>query len=140
MSSAEEALRDYLENDFDPVPCPVCGHYQTYMFPKLLEARSLWGLVATMVLLVVGILSAVTTAYWGVSYLQGPEDEKLWRVITCCSVFAVVVLIGAGLSTAQRARVDRFDPNTEDEQARIEKGRSRALTRAEFDAKQRPTQ
>src|SRR5688572_14901653 len=35
VSAAEDALRQYLENDFDPVPCSVCGHCQRYMFPKL---------------------------------------------------------------------------------------------------------
>ena len=33
-------------------------------------------------------------------------------------------------------RADRFDPNAEDRHARIERGRSRALTRAEFEAAQ----
>src|SRR5262249_57077709 len=41
-SAAEDTLQSYLENDFDPVPCPTCGHYQRYMFPKMLETKSLW--------------------------------------------------------------------------------------------------
>jgi hypothetical protein len=136
VSAAEDTLREYLANDFDPVPCPVCGHYQRYMFPKLLGTRSLWSLAATAAVLVVGILSAVSAAYWGINYLERPNDRALWRLAAACSVLAVVGLIGAGLSAIQRARVRRFDPNTEDQQARIEKGRRRAVTRAEFEASQ----
>src|SRR5262245_47586315 len=29
-SAASETLASVLENDFDPVPCPACGHYQRY--------------------------------------------------------------------------------------------------------------
>ncbi len=137
-SSAEEALRDYLANDFDPVPCPACGHYQRYMFPKLLDTRSPWTLVATLAVLAAGGLSAVSAMYWGITYLQQPSEHALWRLGGACAVLAAVGLIGAGLSAAQRARVRRFDPNTEDRQARIEKGRSRAVTRAEFEAGRRP--
>src|SRR5665213_52486 len=34
-SSMNDTLQQYLENDFDPVPCPVCGHYQSFMFAKI---------------------------------------------------------------------------------------------------------
>lgn len=26
-SGAQEVLDQYLANDFDPIPCPMCGHY-----------------------------------------------------------------------------------------------------------------
>src|SRR5947209_6173851 len=63
-SAAEETLRAYLENDFDPVPCPVCGHYQRSMFPKLYETRSPWAPAARLVVLVLACLAAVGTLYW----------------------------------------------------------------------------
>lgn len=138
VSAAEDTLRQYLDNDFDPVPCPVCGHYQKSMFPKLVT-RSVWGGVATVVALLVGCLSAVSALYWGINYLQRPDDRALWRLAAACSVLAVAGLVGVGLSALERARVRRFDPNTEDQQARIAKGRSRAVPRAEFEATQRPT-
>ncbi len=57
--SADESLHEYLANDFDAVPCPVCGHYQRYMFPKLYETKSLLGPVAKLVTLALGCLDAI---------------------------------------------------------------------------------
>lgn len=58
-SAAEETLDEYLANDFDPIPCPVCGHYQRFMFPKLYETKSPWSLAATLVLLGTGGFAAI---------------------------------------------------------------------------------
>jgi hypothetical protein len=135
-SAAEESLQEYLENDFDPVPCPVCGHYQRYMFPKLYKPRSPWLPVAQLAVMVLGSLDAVGALYWTVTYLQRPSDHTLGRMAVTWLLLAALVLIGVGLSAVERSRARRFDPNTEDEQARIEKGQSRAVTRAEFEAAQ----
>ena len=51
-------------------------------------------------------------------------------------LLAVLAATGRGLKAVERSRASRFDPNTEDQQTRIAKGRSRAVTRAEFDAAQ----
>jgi len=135
-AAADESLREYLANDFDPVPCPVCGHYQRYMFPKLYETKSLWGPVAKLVALALGCLDAIGALYWGVAYLQQPNDQAWrWMVVTW-SLLAVLCLTGLGLAAIERSRVRRFDPNSEDQQGRILRGRSRAKTRAEFEAAQ----
>ena len=52
------------------------------------------------------------------------------------SLLAVLVLIGIGLTAIECSKAGRFDPNVEDQQARINKGRVRAVTRSEFDAGQ----
>jgi hypothetical protein len=132
-SAADETLRSYLENDYDPVPCPVCGHYQRYMFPKLHETRSPWGPAAMLVVLAIGCLAAVGGMYWSVAYLQQPNDHALWRMVAAWLLTAVVGLVGVGLSVLNQFKARRFDPNAENQQARIEKGRSRAVTRAEFE-------
>jgi hypothetical protein len=136
VSSAGEALRDYLANDFDPVPCPACGHYQRFMFPKLIETRSAWAPVAAVAVLAAGGLAAVTALYTTIGYLDRPNDRDLWRLAVAWPVLAVVAGVGYWLSAVQRARVRNFDPNGEDRDARIEKGRARALTRAEFETMQ----
>jgi hypothetical protein len=133
-SAAEESLREYLANDFDPVPCPVCGHYQRYMFPKLYETKSLWGPAARLLVLVLGCLDAVGALCWSVAYLFQPNRYALERMVGAWSLLAVLGLLGAGLAALERARARRFDPNAEDQQSRIERGRSRAVTRAEFEA------
>ena len=53
-SAADDTLKSVLENDFDPVPCPVCGHYQRYMFQKLRETKRLWGAASTLLLTLLG--------------------------------------------------------------------------------------
>lgn len=136
-SSAESALRDYLANDFDPVPCPVCGHYQRFMFPKLLETRSAWGPAAALAILAFGGLAGVSAAFCAICYLVRPNDLDLVRAAVAGVVLAVFGLLGAWLAAVQRARVRRFDPNEEDRDARLQRGRDRALTRTEFDALQR---
>ncbi|HET6572745.1 MAG TPA: hypothetical protein VFG68_04015 [Fimbriiglobus sp.] len=135
-SAADDTLRSYLENDFDPVPGPTCGHYQRYMFPKLQETRSPWGPAATLVVLAFGCLAAVGGLYWSIAYLQQPNDHALERMVAAWSLVVVLGLVGVGLSAIKRSQVRRFDPNSEDRQARIEKGRSRAVTRAEFEKTQ----
>lgn len=136
-AGAEEALRSYLENDFDPVPCPSCGHYQRYMFPKLYDGGSTWGQLARLVVLVVGCSTAVGAVYWGITYVRQPDATVQGRFVLTLGLLAILGLIDCMLRAAERSRARRFDPNTEDQQARIAKGRSRAVTRAEFEAEQR---
>src|SRR4051794_23820457 len=59
VAGAEEILDQYLTNDFDPVPCPGCGHYQRYMFPKLFSTQSLWFPAVVMGILCSIIFSAI---------------------------------------------------------------------------------
>jgi hypothetical protein len=135
-SAAEDTLQSYLENDFDPVPCPACGHYQRYMFPKLLETKSLWGPVVMLVVLLIGCLDAVSELYRSVAYLQRPDDHAFGKMILTWSLLLLLGLIGFGLWFIKQVHIRRFDPNLEDQQARITKGRSRAITRAEFEKAQ----
>jgi hypothetical protein len=132
-SAAQDTLKSVLENDFDPVPCPACGHYQQYMFPKLLETKTLWGPALVLLVLLVGCLDTVIALYWTVTYLQRPSDQAFGRMVITWSILVFVCFIGLGLSLANQYRIRRFDPNLEDRQERITKGRSRAITRMEFE-------
>jgi hypothetical protein len=136
MSAADDSLRDYLQNDFDPIPCPACGHYQKFMFPKLMS-HPVWIGFAKAALLLVGGLALVSVLYWGVSYAQRPDDHALWRLAGTAAGVVVAGLLVGSLSAIERARVRSFDPNTEDQQTRIAKGKERAVPRAEFEAMQR---
>jgi hypothetical protein len=136
--AAKDTLRQALENDFDPVPCPACGHYQRHMFPKLLEDRTPWVAAGAAAALAVGLFGAVAALYWTVAYLGQPSDAALWRMAAAVAAVAAAGLAGAGLSAARRARERRFDPNVGDPSARIAAGRRRAVTRAEFEAGRQP--
>lgn len=135
VSAAEDTLRQYLENDFDPVPCPVCGHYQRYMFPKLYRGSPSIQL-AQLVVVVLGCVGIVGALYWTVTYVQQEGDRALARMVANWSLFAALGLIGVGLGALERARAHRFDPNLEDPQVRTLKARLRAVTRVEFEAAQ----
>jgi hypothetical protein len=136
VSAAQETLKSELENDFDAVPCPVCGHYQRYMFPKLMQTKGLWGVVVMLVLLLAGCLNAVSAVYWTAIYLFGSNERALEKMLTYWGVVAAVSVIGFVLWIVKQARFRRFDPNREDQQARIARGRSRAITQAEWEKAQ----
>jgi hypothetical protein len=108
------------------------------MFPKLFETGCLGGVVAPVVVLVTGGVSAISALLRAIDYLGQPSDQALWRLAGSCAALVVAGLIGAGLWAVQRSRVRNFDPNNEDQQARIAKGRKRAVTKAQFEAGQRP--
>lgn len=133
QSAAAETLDSVLDNDFDPVPCPACGHYQRFMFPKLMETKSIGALAIKVVIVVIGSVAAVIGANDSIAYLQRPNEHLFKNVITAWSVFLLACLIGLGLSIINRAKMRRFDPNSGDREARIALGRSRAVTRQEFE-------
>jgi hypothetical protein len=137
-SGARESLASALENDFDPVPCPVCGHYQRYMFPKLMDGK--WAGLQAILLLVImaGCLTTALTLYSSVAYLLSPNDDGFRKMVTAWSVLLVFTAVGIGLSLVRRRRIRHFDLNSEDQQARLAIAQSRAVTRAEFEqARQR---
>ena len=137
-SAAAETLKSVLENDFDPVPCLQCGHYQRYMFPKLLPNSKGCGLLTvTFAVIGIGLIAVGSACYHSINYLDRPSDEDLWNLVTPWSVFLLMCLVGLGLWIRQSRKVSRFDPNLADQQARIAIGRSRAITRAEFEKLQR---
>src|SRR5262249_3700958 len=97
-SAADEALPGDLANDSDPGPCPDCGPYQRYMFPKLYETKSLGGPVARLAAVMLGCLNAVAALYWSVAYLQQPNGRAgRWMIVTW-SLFAALCLLGLGLA------------------------------------------
>ena len=133
-SAAEDTLQSYLANDFDAVPCPVCGHYQKYMFPKLLETRSLWGPLAFLVVFFIGCLAAAATVFCSVAYLREPSDYVFSRLISAIAVLLIDCPIVIALLAIKRARLRRFDPNlVEGQEVRLQKGRGRAVTKIQFD-------
>ncbi|HTU92881.1 MAG TPA: hypothetical protein VMF69_22565 [Gemmataceae bacterium] len=133
QSAAGDTLKEVLDNDFDPVPCPACGHYQRYMFSKLRETKGMGIVVITIALLMIGVIAAVGALRCSLDYLQNQSEADFRSMFTAWAVLLVVCLIGFGLSVLNNRKMRRFDPNVADQQARIAIGRSRAVTRAEFE-------
>jgi hypothetical protein len=136
FSAAEDTLKSVLENDFDPVPCPMCGHYKKFMFPKLLEGKGTGLQAATLAVILIGSLNAVVALYWSVEYLQRPNDHAIGNMVTAWAVLLLLCLVGLGLALIRRSRIRNFDPNLEDQHERIAIGRTRSVTRAEFEKHQ----
>ena len=136
-SAAEESLSDYLANDFDPIPCPVCGHYQKFMHSKLFDTHSPWWLVVKVGSLAVGAFFAVISLLSILNYIESPNDRDVGRMGFGVLFLLVASLIGAALSATESRRLRDFDPDLEDFESRIQKGRARAITRVEFETLQR---
>ncbi len=132
-SAADETLKSFLDNDFDPVPCPACGHYQRYMFPKLMQTKGLWGVAVALVLLLIFCLKGVNAIHSTAMYNLSGGKYAFEKMATDWLIVALVALLGFGLWWFKQWRIRSFNPNLEDQQARIAKGRNRAITRAEFD-------
>jgi hypothetical protein len=135
-TDAREALHAYLQNDFDAVPCPACGHYQRHMLSKLYESSPKLQ-AARLGALAGGILGVIVALSRSLAHLQYPGDHTLGRMVLAWVAAMVLGLLAVGLGMVERSRVRRFDPNAGDCQARIKEGRRRAVTRAEFIAAQR---
>ena len=125
-----------LQNDFDPVPCPLCGHYQRTMFPKLLGNTGLWARLVLLAAIVLGCLATVNAVYLSISYLLHPAGDGFGSLVTAWSVLLLLGVTGFGLSIVDKVLIRRFNPNVGDPHARIAIGRSRAITREEFEKAQ----
>jgi len=135
-AAADDTLQSVLENDFDPVPCPVCGHYQRYMFPKLMETKGMGVLAVKVMLIVGGCLAALGALGCTLGYFQQPSDQSFRSMAISWSILLALGLMGLGLSLLTKYQIHRFNPNLRDQQERIAIGRSRAVTRAEFEKAQ----
>jgi hypothetical protein len=137
-ASSQETLTAVLEHDYDPVPCPACGHYQRYMFPKLMAMKGMGGAGIRLVVLLAACLDGIGALYWTILYVERPNDYAFTRMLALWSVLAVLASVGMSLSLLTRYRIRRFNPNVGDKQARIALGRSRAVTREEYEKGQQP--
>jgi hypothetical protein len=77
QSAAGDTLQEVLDNDFDPVPCPACGHYQRYMFPKLRETKGMGPVVITIALLMIGAIAAAGALKRSLDYLENSREADL---------------------------------------------------------------
>jgi hypothetical protein len=135
--AAHDTLASVLENDFDPVPCPSCGHYQRHMFPKLLGNTGLGVRILLVVVSAIAVLAAISALNRSVTHFQHPNDQSFGKMVAAWSLLGLLCLLGVGLAIVNKVTIRRFNPNAGDAQARIALGQSRAITRAQFEEAQR---
>lgn len=134
-SMAREGLKDLLKEEYDPVPCPACGHYQKHMFPKLQSPPSDSHSLLYLAAILIGLGAAVATVWYLLRLFRAPDNSGLTEAILLGSIALAMVAVLTRLSILDKRRTERFDPNTEaDREARIALGKARAVTRAQFDA------
>ena len=105
VSAADDTLKQSLENDFDAVPCPHCGHYQRFMFPKLYETKSPWGLAARFIVVVAGCFAAIAATFRSIGYVQQPSEHAFGKMVGGWTVLVVLALIGFVLFMLERSKV-----------------------------------
>lgn len=135
-ASAESNLQSALNRGFDAVPCPSCGWYQDYMIPKMRRMKWSWLAPVNVALGIVGAIVFFASLIMTANYFNR-QDELLVGVVIGWTLFALLWCIGIGLAVAKHFKFRRFDPNLEDQQARIAAGRIRAITTAEFEELQK---
>jgi hypothetical protein len=134
-ASAKEGLKGLLEEEFDAVPCPLCGHYQKHMFAKLEPPKSDWHSTWMLVTIVVGLLALLPALKYTLQFFDAQGNSGHFEMLAFWGAFLAMVLAYAGLSRLDQRRISRFNPNTAaDQDARIAIGKSRAITKVEYDA------
>ena len=86
-------------------------------------------LVATLAVIMIGCIAAVSVLKCSIAYLQRPSDDDFRNMVIAWTVLIPISLIGLGLSILNKRKISRFDPNLADQQVRIAIGRIRAVTR-----------
>jgi hypothetical protein len=129
---AEEYLRQKLAQEFDIVPCPHCGQYQSYMTP---EVR--WGHLHR--LRVLGILLLLVAIVFFGGYLlmffsSSYTAEVLLRMRVCLAVAVALGVNATGLLIVKFVLTRRYDPNNAAElEARLRLAGSRCISKDEFE-------
>jgi hypothetical protein len=130
LAAAQKELRRSLRDGFDVVPCPTCGWYQQYMVHQARRQRFDWmlllGVLLTAGLLPLGMLGLLINS--GASPPRPPVIP--WDAML--AGFVLLALVGTTLLVARPILAGRYDPNNDDLVERLQRGRSRAVLRAEF--------
>jgi hypothetical protein len=126
---AEAKVASALEKELDLVPCPVCGWYQRNMIPEARRQRWRWmlhlGVCLTLWAIPIPILGSLFN-----------KDDFGEAVVPWPILIAATVLLGSsgiGLIAAKVVSSRRYDPNSEDVEARKKLAQSRAILRREME-------
>jgi hypothetical protein len=134
---AQYALRRELQEGIDLVPCPACGWYQSNMITKGRDQHCAWmwllGVLLTAGLLPLAMLGLL------INCLRCPYSPPNIPGDVMLAGLVILGLDGVSLLVARSILAGRYDPNSDDPEARIQLGRSRAMLREEFDRKVQPS-
>jgi hypothetical protein len=125
--NAESALRERLEKGCDPVPCPQCGWYQPPMVVRVRQLRLRWMKDAAFVLAGLWVVVGFFLLYGRMKIVASGEGLLAYFgvVVLACFAWAAVYAIRMALNA-------NYNPNEEAVEKRLEIGKKRATSKAEF--------
>jgi hypothetical protein len=131
-SAAEENLRQTLMQEFDIVPCPHCGHYQSYMVPTVRWAHLAWLRTCAILLLVVAVIIFVV---YVMMFLSSSYTADVLLRMRICLILALALGIPAMVALVTKfVLTRRYDPNNPAEaDDRIRLAKARCITWEEFE-------
>jgi hypothetical protein len=124
-----------LAAGIDPVPCPRCGHYQADMVALLREQRLFWMKWVAILAIPVGLI-VVPTA---IVALGDAPLLPVAKIVILAVIVGILPLLGS-LPLVRIFLVRNYDPNAENAEARMVRGRARAVSREHFVQLQRQKQ
>jgi hypothetical protein len=110
---AENDLPGVLDRAVDPVPCPVCGWYQSNMIPLVRKALYEWMILVAVFLGFIGCLLFPVTVHFNTDSAKSILDGILIAANVAC------FLIAGGLVIIRSICCARYDPNEDDRIIRI---------------------
>jgi hypothetical protein len=109
VTDAEAAVRRALKDAFQIVPCPHCGHYQSYMTPTPREAHLAWLRTLGIVLVILALVFFL--AYFLMSLSASYTAEVLLKMRICLVMTIVVGISAVAVLASKFIRTRRYDPN-----------------------------
>lgn len=130
--AAAGELAERLRTGHDPVPCPACGHYPKRMIEAAREEKFGWVFLAGIL---AGVLAGGGCFLVGaaVAALGGRDRAADWVSRTALGLMCpTAVCIPAAAYGLKALLAHKYDPNADPVDERIDRGRERAMSPAEY--------
>lgn len=131
---ARNKLERVLAMECDPIPCPICGHIQKYMYREARRQRWLWSrLISRWCLVLTPVFCLL--ALLGRSYHHKFETNGSFTVMALLYVLSATTIAGAILLPLVRWISNAmYDPNLVPLDRRLDYAKSNSWSRAEYEA------
>lgn len=122
---AQRDLRNALDKAVEVVPCPACGWIQSDMQALARrQYRPRWKIAGISLLVGLCIPSLMLLG----AVQTGPNEPlRVRMVVEILTIMVLQFTAGVGLLVGRALRAEHYDPNGEDVEARLKKGRARAV-------------
>lgn len=120
-ANAQQKLQDCLDNDYELIPCPACGAYQSRMVASLRRSHQMWMWALAMLLVIAVVPMGLLTLFYS-------RTAGLTPLGYCLIALNFVMFIAPFvLFRLHKYLGSKFDPNAGDPEPRKQIARERAL-------------